>query len=265
MFSFDRKVVIITGASSGIGLASVRLFAQNKAYVVLAARSEDIIRKEAEELSKITKTLAVVADVSKEEDCRNLINKTVEKFGQIDVLVNNAGISMRARFEDLDLSVLHKSMDVNFWGTVYCTKFALPYLLKSKGSVVGVTSVAGFKGLPGRTGYSSSKFAIIGFLDCLRGETINQGLHVMVFAPGYTASNVRFNALLADGTPQGSTPRDESKMMTADRVAEKLLKGVKHRTRQMILTSEGRIAVLLNRIFPRWLDYIVVKFINKEK
>ena len=172
---------------------------------------------------------------------------------------------MRARFEDLDLSVLHKSMDVNFWGTVYCTKFALPYLLKSKGSVVGVTSVAGFKGLPGRTGYSSSKFAIIGFLDCLRGETINQGLHVMVFAPGYTASNVRFNALLADGTPQGSTPRDESKMMTADRVAEKLLKGVKHRTRQMILTSEGRIAVLLNRIFPRWLDYIVVKFINKEK
>ncbi|MBO7269011.1 MAG: SDR family oxidoreductase, partial [Bacteroidales bacterium] len=232
------KVVIVTGASSGIGLAAAEAFAAKGECVVLAARNigkmESTVAalgnrygKNAELGEKtVPRFLAVQTDVVKEEDCRNLIEKTAEVYGRIDVLVNNAGISMRAMFRDLDLSVIKNLMDVNFWGTVFCTKYALPYLLATKGSVVGVISIAGFKGLPARTGYSASKFAVYGFLDTLRVEHLKEGLHVMIFAPGFTASNIRFTALTADGSAQGETPRDEGKMMSAEEVAKRLVKGV---------------------------------------
>jgi NADP-dependent 3-hydroxy acid dehydrogenase YdfG len=216
------KIVVITGASSGIGLACARLFAARGAKLSLAARSLDKLQALQQELP--TAVLAIKTDVSKEEDCRKLIEQTVETYGGIDVLVNNAGISMRALFKELDLKVLHQLMDVNFWGCVYCTKYALPYLLERKGSVVGVTSIAGYKGLPARTGYSASKFAMNGFLDTLRTEHLYDGLHVMTFAPGFTASNVRFAALTADGSPQGESPRDENTMMSAECVAKHMLR-----------------------------------------
>ncbi len=152
------KVVIITGASSGIGKALAENFAERNAKIVLAARSLDKLKELESRLKvKASGILTVKTDVSREEDCMNLIKKTVEKFGAINILINNAGISMRAVFQDVDLSVIKQLMDINFWGTVYCTKYALPYLLKSKGSVVGVSSIAGYKGLPGRAGYSASK------------------------------------------------------------------------------------------------------------
>ena len=149
---FKDKVVVITGASSGIGMAAARLFASYGAKLSLAARSLDRLKALAEELTDDrSRILCVKTDVSVIEDCRRLIDETVSHFGRIDILINNAGISMRASFLDVDISVIHRLMDVNFWGTVYCTKFALPWLLKSKGSVVGVISIAGYAGLPGRT------------------------------------------------------------------------------------------------------------------
>jgi short-subunit dehydrogenase len=261
---FDGKVVIITGASSGIGLAAAREFAAAGAYLVLAARREDVLEEIENELSAKTRVITVKTDVSSEEDCRNLINKAVEHFGQIDILVNNAGISMRAMFRDLDLGVIKKLMDVNFWGTVYCTKYALPWLLKSHGSVVGVISIAGFKGLPARTGYSSSKFAIYGFLDTLRIEHLKDNLHVMIFAPGFTTSNIRFTALVADGSQQGDTPRDESKMMSAEECAGHLLRGIKKRKSQVVLTTTGKLLVLINKFFPRLVDRLEYNFMKKE-
>ena len=139
---FKGKVIVITGASSGIGLASARLFGSLGAKLSLAARSLDRLVSETAGIAPEEDILCVRTDVSVEADCRELIDRTVEKFGRIDILVNNAGVSMRAMFRDLDLSVIKTLMDVNFWGTVYCTKFALPYLLQSRGSVVGVISIA---------------------------------------------------------------------------------------------------------------------------
>lgn len=263
---FKDKVIIITGASSGIGLASAKLFASFGAKLALAARSIDKLEALAREISSdpASQILCVKTDVSKEDDCRNLVEKTVEKFGCIDILVNNAGISMRALFKDCDLSVIKSLMDVNFWGTVYCTKFALPYLLASRGSVVGVISIAGFAGLPGRTGYSSSKYAIRGFLDTLRIEHLYDGLHVMIFAPGFTASNVRNAALTADGSHQGSTPRDEGKMMSAEECAMHLAKGLRRRKSEVILTPIGKLTVFMHNILPRLTDRLEFNYMAKE-
>lgn len=261
---FNNKVVIITGASSGIGLAAAREFANQGAYLVLAARRENLLSEIEKELSAITKVIVVKTDVSIEEDCKNLIDKTVEHFGKIDILINNAGISMRALFKDLDLLVIKQLMDVNFWGTVYCTKYALPWLLNSQGSVVGVISIAGFKGLPARTGYSASKFAIYGFLDTLRIEHLKDNLHVMIFAPGFTTSNIRFAALTADGSKQGETPRNEADMMSAEECAKQLAKGINKRKAQVVLTFTGKLVVLLNKFFPRLVDKLEYNFMKKE-
>ncbi|OFX27623.1 MAG: short chain dehydrogenase [Bacteroidetes bacterium GWA2_31_9] len=262
---FKDKVIIITGASSGIGLATAYRFAELKAKLVLAARNIETLKSiESELTAKGVQVISVKTDVSIQQDCENLINKTVEKFGGIDVLINNAGISMRALFADLDLEVLRRLMDINFWGTVYCTKYALPYLLKSKGSVVGVSSIAGIKGLPARTGYSASKFAMNGFMETLRIENLKTGLHVLVAAPGFTASNIRKTALAADGSMQGETPRDEDKMMTAQEVAVHLSNAILKRKRTLVLTSQGKLTVLLDKFFPKFMDKMVYNHMAKE-
>ena len=204
---FKNKVVIVTGASSGIGEAIAREFAINGSKVMLAARSEQKLALIVDEIKALNCDAAYVkTDVSIEENCKNLIDRTIEKYGTINILVNNAGISMRASFPDVDIKVLHRLMDVNFWGTVYCTKYALPYLIQQKGSLVGVSSIAGFHGLPGRTGYSASKFAMHGFLETIRIENLKKGLHVMVIAPGFTSTDIRKHALTTHGYEQGESP-----------------------------------------------------------
>ncbi len=256
------KVVIITGASSGIGRAAAEAFAAKGCKVVMAARRVEKLRELEKQLS--TPAMSVMCDVTKESDCENLINKAIEKFGRIDILVNNAGISMRAMFKDLELNVIRQLMDVNFWGTVYCTKYALPHILKTNGSVVGVISIAGFKGLPARTGYSASKFAVYGFIDTLRIEHLKDNVHFMIFAPGFTASEIREQALISDGSKQGETPRDESKMMSASECASHLVNGVIKRKAQVVLTPVGKLVVILNKFFPRLVDRLEYNYMKKE-
>ena len=261
---FENKIIIVTGASSGIGLATAKLFASMNAKVVMAARSIDKLEAIKDDMPEPANVLCVKTDVSVEEDCKNLIQQTVEHFGGIDILVNNAGISMRAMFRDLDLDVIRRLMDTNFWGTVYCTKYALPYILERKGSIIGVISTAGHIGLPGRTGYSASKFAIRGFLNTLRVEHRYDGLHVMVFAPGFTASNIRNVALLADGSPQGMTPRNENKMMSAEKVAKRMAFGLRHRKNEMILTPIGKMTKFFNFVLPKFVERVEYNMMAKE-
>ncbi len=263
----NEKVVIITGASSGIGKALAIDFAQCGANLVVAARNYVALCELTDTLIKQynIKAVAVQCDVAVESDCEYLIKQAILTFGRIDVLINNAGISMRALFKDVEIEVLKRVMDINFWGTVYCTKYALPELLKSKGSLVGVSSVAGYKGLPGRSGYSASKFAMNGFLEVLRVENLHNGLHVLTACPGFTASNIRFTALSKDGTQQGESTLEEDKMMTAQEVARRIADGVENRSRTLIMTRQGKLAVLLSKFVPGLLDKLVYKTFAKEK
>jgi len=258
-----KKVVIITGASSGIGKALAVEYAQHGYNVVMAARSTEKLKALEKNLTQHSEILSVSTDVTKETDCKNLIEKSIEKFGRIDILINNAGISMRAIFLEMELDVMRKVMDVNFWGTVYCTKYALPELLKTHGSVVGISSVAGMHSLPARSGYSASKYAIQGFLDTIRIEHRHQ-LHVLIFAPGFTASNVRVAALTADGTPQGHTPRKEEKMMSAEYVARRIRLAIKRKRRFITITFAGHAVNLVKKFWPALLDWSFYRAMKKE-
>jgi short-subunit dehydrogenase len=262
---FKDKVVVITGASSGIGLALAYEFASQGANLALGARTEDKLKDIADELdARGTGVVYVATDVTCESDCKRLIEAAIAAYGHIDVLICNAGISMRALFDDVDLDVLRRLMEVNFWGTVYCVKYALPYIQQSRGSIVGVSSVAGFHGLPARTGYSASKYAMHGFLETIRIENLKKGVHVMIAAPGFTASNVRFSALTANGTPQGETPRAEDKMMTAEEVARRIVRGVWKHKRTLLMEFQGRATHILKKISPSLLDKLFYSHMAQE-
>lgn len=263
----NNKTVIITGASSGIGKALATEFAKRGANLVLGSRQYVTLCEIAQSLQQQynIQAIAVQCDVVSEADCADLIKQTLLTFGKIDVLVNNAGISMRALFVDTEVHVLKSLMDVNFWGMVYCTKYAIPELLKTKGTVVGVSSIAGYKGLPGRTGYSASKFAMNGFLDALRVENLKTGVHVLTACPGFTSSNIRNTALNKDGAQQGESTLHEEKMMTAEQVAAIIVNGVENRDRTLVMTGQGKLTVLLSKVLPALLDKLVYNVFTKEK
>lgn len=263
--NFRNKTVLITGASSGIGMALAREFASLGSNIVMGARSEDKLAELAGELSaKGAETVWRHTDVSSEDDCRALVEAGAERFGGIDVCICNAGISMRAIYDDVDMSVIHRLMDVNFWGTAYTVKYALPYIQKSHGSIVGVSSVAGFHGLPGRTGYSASKYAMQGLLETIRIENLKKGVHVMIAAPGFTASNVRFSALTADGSPQGASPRQEDKMMTAEEAAHRIVRGIARRKREVVMDFNGKATKFIKKFCPALLDRLFYNHMAKE-
>lgn len=264
--TLEHKIVIVTGASSGIGEATAYAFAKHRCNLVIAARSMERLLKVKQRCEQLGATVhAVSCDVSIEADCQNLIHETIQQFGTINVLINNAGISMRAMLEDCDLTVIKQVMGINFWGSVYCTKFALTELLKNRGSIISVSSVSGLVGLPARTGYSASKYAIDGFMQSLRIENLKKGLHVGIVYPGYTSSNIRNVALNRHGQSQAESPLDESKLMPASEVADTIVRMVINRRRQRILTNLGRLTYLLNTLAPSWVDRMVYSFVAKEK
>ena len=261
-----NKVIIITGASSGIGKALAFALAKKGNKLVLAGRNKEKLNAVLQKMNEVNiSAISIVTDVCKKEDCKNLINKCITEFGRIDVLINNAGISMRALFNESDLEIIDKVMNTNFWGTVFCTKYALPYLLQSNGSLVGVSSIAGHIGLPERSAYSASKFAMNGFLESVRSENMENDLHVLIACPGFTASNIRKAALTKDGTPQKESPRNEQKMMTAEKVAKNIICAIDCKKDTLTLSINGKLAVWLNRFFPKLAKRLVFDHFKKEK
>ena len=261
---FKDKVAVVTGGTDGIGRALVSALLSYGAKVATCGRSHDkLYSLQAQHASLPLHTL--VADVSQEADCKKFIDSTLSVYGKIDLLINNAGISMRGLFKDLELDVIRRLMDVNFFGAVYCTRFALHSLIENKGTIVGISSIAGYRGLPGRTGYSASKFALQGFLESLITELKDDGVHVMWASPGFTSSKIRDNALNDKGETQKENPMDEGKMMSAEECAEHLLKAITKKKRTLVLTTTGKETVFLNKFFPAIADKLVHKFYFKNK
>ncbi|MEP7251022.1 MAG: SDR family oxidoreductase [Ginsengibacter sp.] len=260
---FKDKIVAITGGSDGIGKALTEDFLGKEAKVSTCGRNADKL-KTLESQCASESLFTVVADVSKEDDCKKFVEATLQKFGHIDILINNAGISMRALFRDVDLTVLKNLMDVNFWGSVYCTKYALESVIAQKGSIVSVSSIAGFRGLPGRSGYSASKFALNGWMEALRTELLNTGVNVLWVCPGFTTSNIRNVALNQSAKPQGESPMDESKMMSAEECATHIINAIEKRKRTLVLTFTGKQTVFMNKFFPSLSDKFVHNFFFKN-
>lgn len=260
---FKNKVVAVTGGSEGIGRGLVELLLEMDAKVATCGRNQDkLYDLQVANPSRPLHTL--VADVSNLNDCRNFINSTIKTFGGIDILINNAGISMRALVKDAELDVFKKVMDINYYGTVYCTKLALPSITERKGTVVAVSSIAGYRGLPGRSGYSASKYAVNGWMEALRTELLQDGVNVMWVCPGFTSSNIRNVALNSKGQSQGESPMNEAQMMSARECAGHILKAVEKRRRTLVLTFTGKRTVFMNKFFPGWADKLVHKFFFKN-
>lgn len=260
---FHEKVIIITGASSGIGKALALQLAEHGAWLVLAARDTERLQTVAEECeAKGALAQVIGTDVSQQDHCKNLIQQTIAIYGRIDILVNNAGLTMFTKFEDVeDLSMMKRIMEVNYYGSVYCTHYTLPHLKKSQGLVVGVASLTGKTGVPTRTFYAGSKHAMAGFFDSLRIELMNTGVDVTMIYPGLVATEVRERALGSDGKPLTKSYMSEKGIMSAETCAEIMMKALIKRKREVVMTPRGKLSLWLKLIAPKVVDNIAYKTI----
>jgi short-subunit dehydrogenase len=261
------KVVVVTGASSGIGRELARQLAAAGARLSLAARDAERLETVRAECVKLgSKAIAVPTDVGEPDQCAALIRRTVEHFGGIDVLVNNAGLSMWAEFEKVeDLKIFERIMRVNYLGSVYCTFHALPHLKQSRGRIVGVSSLTGKTGVPTRSGYAASKHAMAGFFDSLRIELDPCGVSVTMVYPGFVATEVRERAFGADGRPLGRSTVQEDKVMTVETCARLILRAMEGRKRELVMTFRGKAGLWLKLVAPGLVDRIARRAIREGR
>ncbi len=259
-----EQVIIITGASSGIGHALASALGQKGAKLVLAARDEERLKALA---ANLPDAIVVPTDVTDPQACRALVERAVEHYGRIDALVNNAGISMTVYFDQIkDLSLFHKIMDVNYFGSVYCTYYALPHLKASRGLIVAVSSVTGKTGVPTRTAYAASKHAMQGFFDSLRIELLGTGVDVLVVSPGYVQSEVRIRALGADAQPLGHSHIEEAHAMTAEACANIIVEAMERRARDVIIASwRIKLGPWLKLLAPQLLDKMALRAVQSGR
>jgi short-subunit dehydrogenase len=264
---FLDKVVIITGASSGIGRALAYQLAEQGAWLSLAARDKDRLLSVAVECEKQGgKAIAIPTDVADENQCSALIRKTHEHYNRIDMLLNNAGISMSARFDEINnLALFDRIMRVNYLGSVFCTYYALPFLKQTKGRIVSVSSLTGKNGVPTRSGYAASKHAMAGFFDSLRIELSDSGVTVTTIYPGFVTSEVRERALDANGKPLGKSHLDENKIMPTEECARLIIKAAEKRRRELVMTLRGKIGLWMKLIAPILIDRVALKAIQSGR
>jgi short-subunit dehydrogenase len=261
MAPFAGKTIVITGASDGIGAELARQLATQRPNLVLAARRADALDTVAERCrSAGAECLAVPTDVADQASCAALIAAAVERFGGIDVLVANAGVSGHARLDEVaDLGWYERMMRVNLFGTVWCCHAALPHLKAARGLIVGVSSLAGKVGVPGRTAYSASKFAQAGFLEALRAELAEDGVAVTIVYPGVVATRIRYHGFGPDGAPAGKSGLDERGMMPVETCARQIARAMAARRRELIMTAKGKLGPWLKLIAPRLVDRMALK------
>ncbi len=262
-----ENVMIITGASSGIGRALALQLAEQGAWLALAARDVDQLKAVAEECRRFSgRAIVVPTDVAEQAQCQNLVEKTVAAYGRLDTLINNAGISMWAKFDELkDLAVFERIMRVNYLGSVYLTAYALPYLKQTRGRIVAVSSLAGKNGIPTRSGYAASKHAMAGFFDSLRIELAGSGVTVTMIYPGFVTSEIRERAFGADGQPLKKSPVRESEVMTPQECARIIIAAIVRRKREEVMTLRGKLGQWVKLIAPGVVDRVAQRAIEEGK
>lgn len=261
---FTDKVVIVTGASSGIGREVALQLASQGAKLALAARDVERLEQVAVECrQRGGQALVVKTDVAIEAECRILIERVVGEYGRIDALINNAGISMWARFDQLqDLSILDRIVHVNYLGAAYCTFYALPHLKQTRGRLVAVSSLAGKNGIPTRSGYAASKHAMAGFFDSLRIELAESGVSVTVIYPGFVTSEIRTRAFGTDGKPLKNSPVRESEVMTPQECARLMINAMGRRQREEVMTLRGKLGLWMKLLAPGLVDRMAKRAIE---
>jgi len=269
--TIKNNVTIITGASTGIGEALAYQLALQGAHLVLSARRMDELKRVAETVREIGKTsgaraIAVACDVAKADDCKHLIEVTVSEYGSIDTIVLNAGMTMWAKFADIkDMAIIERIMQVNYMGAVYCTHYALPHLLRSRGRIVGVASLTGLIGVPTRTAYAASKHAMRGFFDSLRIELDTTGVTVTMVYPGFVATGIRENATGANGQAVKIDPVSKDDAMSVEECASLIVAAIKIRKREVVMTLKGKLGQWLKLLAPSVIDGMAKRAVEGNK
>lgn len=263
--AFRDNVVVITGGSSGIGREIAYQLSAQGAQLVLAAREPSLLESVAAECRRRgARAIAVPTDVGVESQCQALVERAVAEFGRIDTLVNNAGLSMHARFEELDsVEPVERLMRINFFGSVYCTFHALPHLKKNGGRLVAVCSLAGLTGVPTRTAYAASKHAMSGFFNSLRIELADDGMSVTLAYPGFVATEIASRAIGPHGTTLGERPVRDAAVMPADECARLIIAAAANRRRQVVMSLRGKLGLWLRLVAPGAIDRIATRAVER--
>ena len=264
-YCFKDKVALVTGGASGIGLATCwELVRQGARIAMLDMDEKNLETQQQIFLDQGYKILAIDCDVTEEAACQSAINQVLKIFGQIDILFNNAGITQRGLFEKTDTIVFKKVMDVNFFGSLYCTKAALPNLIQTKGIIIVNESIAGVAPLLARTGYSASKHALHGLFTSLRCEVRHKGVHVMIVCPGFIRTNLQTRALGGNGKIATHAQTRVGKEDTPENVAKQIVKGILNKKSILVLTFMGKLGYLVSRLSPLLYEYIMTRQFKKE-
>jgi NAD(P)-dependent dehydrogenase (short-subunit alcohol dehydrogenase family) len=264
---FRENAVLLTGASRGIGREMALQLAGQGAWLALSARDEGALEEVAAECRRRgARTAVLPADVGEEAQCAALVAGAAEAFGRIDTLINNAGISMWARFAEIrDLSIFERILRVNYLGSVYCTWHALPHLQRTRGRIVGISSLTGKTGVPTRSAYAASKHAMTGFFDTLRIELAGSGVTVTMAYPGFVATGIRERAFGPDGQPLGNSPVREAEVMDVETCARLILRAAGERRRELVMTRRGKVGMWLKLLAPGLVDRIARRAIEQGR
>lgn len=257
---FDGKVALVTGGTSGIGRAAAERLASLGARVAVVGRNHDALDKIGDAIARSGgQAIAIECDVTKSADVEAAVARTVERFGKLDILLASAGLSLRAYFEKTTLEALERVMRVNFFGTLYATHFALPHIIRSKGSLVALSSLTGKRGIPSYALYGASKFAIQGLYEALRLEVARHGVHVGVVAPAFVATPLRSNVLAADGKPWPEPPPPPFKIWPVDKCVDRIIRLIERRQHEAVLPWRAKPLLLIDDLLGHTVGDWILK------
>ncbi|MEW6690651.1 MAG: SDR family oxidoreductase [Pseudomonadota bacterium] len=263
---FSGKVISITGASEGIGAELARQLSAPGVRLALAARGLEKLEKISSECrNRGAEAIAIRCDVGVESDCKAFVEEAAGKFGGLDILVNNAGMSGHAKFEEVtDFAWYETLMRVNYFGSLWCTRYALPHLKARRGQLVAISSLAGRTGIYGRTAYGPTKAAQSLFFEALRLELKESGVDVTVIFPGVVATGIRIHGYGPDGKPLGKSMLKEENAMPVEECARQIIAAIAARRRELVMTLQAKVGLWVKLAAPELVDRMALRVVKKN-